>query len=144
MTVRAFDIPCPVTRHALREEHGLSRTPSHGTVAYHAIVSGNTETPRESALSLEDVRRVAALSRLALSEAQLEEARGQMGAVLGHMDSLRKLDLTGVEPMVYPSDIRNRMDDDVERSGLPTGALMKMAPDAAPPYVKVPKVIGGD
>ncbi len=106
-------------------------------------MSGSTDQDRASPLSLDDVRRVAQLSRLALSEAQLEEARGQMGAVLRHMDSLRRLDLTNVEPMVYPSDIRNRMDDDVERPGLPTAALMKLAPDAAPPFVKVPKVLGG-
>lgn len=119
-------------------------TPSRGTVAYHDRVTSNAEPSKPAALSLDDVRRVATLSRLALSDAQLEEARGQMGAVLSHMDSLRKLDLAGVEPMVYPSDICNRMDDDVERAGLPTEALMKMAPDAAPPYVKVPKVLGGD
>lgn len=117
-------------------------TPRRGTVAYHARVNSG-EPSKSEALSLDDVRRVAQLSRLALSEAQLEEARGQMGAVLRHMDSLRRLDLTNVEPMVYPSDIRNRMDDDVERAGLPTAVLMKLAPDAAPPFVKVPKVLGG-
>jgi aspartyl-tRNA(Asn)/glutamyl-tRNA(Gln) amidotransferase subunit C len=101
--------------------------------------------PSAHTLTLDDVRRVAALSRLALTDDQLESARTQMGAVLGHMDSLKKLDLTGVEPMVYPSDICNRMDEDAVRSGtaLPTSTLMTMAPDSAPPFVKVPKVIGG-
>lgn len=99
--------------------------------------------PAQSPLMLEEVRRVAALSRLALNDAQLETARAQMGAVLGHMNTLRRLDLTNVEPMVYPSDIANRMDDDTPRAGLPTAALMDMAPEKAPPFVKVPKVIGG-
>jgi aspartyl-tRNA(Asn)/glutamyl-tRNA(Gln) amidotransferase subunit C len=101
--------------------------------------------PSAHTLTLDDVRRVAALSRLALTDDQLESARAQMGAVLGHMDSLKKLDLTNVEPMVYPSDICNRMDEDAVRPGaaLPTSVLMTMAPDSAPPYVKVPKVIGG-
>ncbi|MFM9957507.1 MAG: Asp-tRNA(Asn)/Glu-tRNA(Gln) amidotransferase subunit GatC [Phycisphaerales bacterium] len=94
-------------------------------------------------LSQDDVRRIARLSRLALSDDQLESARSSMGAVLGHMATLRELDLEGVEPMVYPSDIENRMDADEPRPGLPTDVLMKMAPDAAPPFVKVPKVIGG-
>ena len=102
--------------------------------------------PAAHALTLEDVRRVAALSRLALSDEQLESARTQMGAVLGHMDTLKKLDLEGVEPMVYPSDICNRMDEDIVRpnAAIPTSVLMAMAPDTAPPYVKVPKVIGGN
>jgi aspartyl-tRNA(Asn)/glutamyl-tRNA(Gln) amidotransferase subunit C len=120
----------------------IRATPGWGTVAYHHRVSSGESTQSET-LSLDDVRRVAQLSRLALTEAQIEEARGQMGAVLRHMDSLRRLDLTNVEPMVYPSDIRNRMDDDVERPGLSTAALIKLAPDAAPPFVKVPKVLGG-
>jgi len=96
-----------------------------------------------SPLTLDEVRRVAALSRLALNEEQLEAARAQMGAVLGHMNTLRQLDLANVEPMAYPSDIANRMDDDTPRAGLPTSALMDMAPDKAPPFVKVPKVIAG-
>jgi len=103
----------------------------------------DASAPAQSPLTLEEVRRVAALSRLALSEDQLETARAQMGAVLEHMNTLRRLDLTNVEPMAYPSDIANRMDDDTPRAGLPTAALMDMAPDKAPPYVKVPKVIGG-
>ena len=94
-------------------------------------------------LSLADVRHVAKLGRLALTDAQLEAARGQMGAVLEHMRSLQRLDLTGVEPMSHPMDATNRMDADEPRAGLATDVLMGMAPEAAPPYVKVPKVIGG-
>lgn len=97
----------------------------------------------ENTLTRDDVRRIARLSRLALTDEQIESARGSMGAVLGHMASLGRLDLEGVEPMVYPSDIENRMDVDDPRPGLPTEALMRMAPDTAPPYVKIPKVIGG-
>lgn len=95
------------------------------------------------ALTPDEVARVAALSRLALSPAQLEQYRAQLSGVLAHMDQLRALDLTGVEPLTNPLDAVNRMDDDKPRDPLPTRALMDMAPAAAPPFVKVPKVIGG-
>jgi aspartyl-tRNA(Asn)/glutamyl-tRNA(Gln) amidotransferase subunit C len=62
--------------------------------------------------------------------------------VLEHAASLRKLDLAGVEPLTSPAETVNRMDEDVVRPGLPTEALMKMAPDKDPPFVKVPKVLG--
>lgn len=89
------------------------------------------------------VRRVAHLSRLALSEEQIESYRAQLGAVLGHIDRLRTLPLEGVEPLTHPLDATNRMDEDVPRAPLPNEVLMEMAPDAAPPFIKVPKVLGG-
>lgn len=92
-------------------------------------------------LSLEDVKRVAALSRLALAPDELEASRARMSAVLKHMDALRALDLHGIEPMAYPSDAPGRMDDDAPREPFPPSVLAAMAPDAAPPFLKIPKVL---
>lgn len=92
-------------------------------------------------LSIHDVKKVAALSRLALTPEQMESCRTQMSAVLAHMDALRALDLTAVEPMAYPSDAPGRMDDDTPREPFPPSVLSQMAPDAAPPFLKIPKVL---
>lgn len=93
-------------------------------------------------LDTETVRRVAHLSRLALSDAQIEAYRAQLGVVLGHIDRLRSLALEGVEPLTHPLDATNRMDEDKVRDGLTNQALMEMAPDASPPFIKVRKVLG--
>lgn len=93
-------------------------------------------------LPLTDLRRVARLARLAPSDAALEAFRPQLAAILGHMRSLSELDLSSVEPMSHPSAEESRWDDDLPRDPLPTAAMMKLAPDAEPPFLKVPKVIG--
>ena len=97
------------------------------------------------ALSENDVRKVARLARLAISDAQVREYRGQLAAVLGLMERLREVDVEGVEPMSHPSDRVNRLDQDEPRepaTTLSTEALMAMAPEKMEPFVKVPKVIG--
>lgn len=103
---------------------------------------GETQ-PRAEPLTLDAVRRVARLSRLALSDEQLEAYRPQLDAILAHMTRLGSLDLGSVEPLTHPLEARNRMDEDVPRPGLPNEAFMAMAPETAPPFLKVPKVLGG-
>lgn len=104
-------------------------------------MSGSTTNP-VGGLSMDDARKVARLSRLALTDEQLAQYREQLGAVLGYVEQLQRLDLSNVEPMAHAGDSANRMDDDLPRDGLPTEALMKMAPESVPPFIKVPKVIG--
>jgi aspartyl-tRNA(Asn)/glutamyl-tRNA(Gln) amidotransferase subunit C len=53
------------------------------------------------ALSLEDVRRIAQLARLELSPEEAERARGELSAILGYVEQLQALDLSGVEPMTH-------------------------------------------
>jgi aspartyl-tRNA(Asn)/glutamyl-tRNA(Gln) amidotransferase subunit C len=96
-------------------------------------------------LSLEEVRKVAHLARLALSDEQLERYRHQLGDVLGYMNRLRQLDLSGVEPMTSPIESANRLAEDVPGPTLSNEQLMAMAPQGAAeaPFIAVPKVIGG-
>jgi aspartyl-tRNA(Asn)/glutamyl-tRNA(Gln) amidotransferase subunit C len=96
--------------------------------------------PREP-LSSEEVRKVARLSRLALDEAQVERFRTQLSAVLGYVERLREVDLSGVEPMAHVGDSVNRLDEDRPGPTLPNEALMRMAPEKMEPFIKVPKVL---
>jgi aspartyl-tRNA(Asn)/glutamyl-tRNA(Gln) amidotransferase subunit C len=93
------------------------------------------------ALSAGDVNKVARLARLEISDEQAQLYQGQLGGVLSYIERLRELDLTGVEPLTHISGGTNRLDDDVPGPTLPMNALMQMAPDSLPPFVKVPKVI---
>lgn len=93
-------------------------------------------------LSIEDVRRVSRLARLAVSDERLERYRAQLGAVLEHMRSLGELDLTGVEPLAHPTEDADRWDADEPRDPLTTSELMRIAPEVVPPFIKVPKVLG--
>ncbi|TVQ33365.1 MAG: Asp-tRNA(Asn)/Glu-tRNA(Gln) amidotransferase subunit GatC [Phycisphaeraceae bacterium] len=103
----------------------------------------DTKKPQGAELSEDVVRRVAHLSRLALDDASIERHRGQLVSILGYIDRLRELDTENVDPMAHPLDVVNRLDADEPRACLSNEALMKMAPQAAAPFVRVPKVLGG-
>lgn len=95
-------------------------------------------------LPISTARHVARLARLDLDDDALENHRKALSAILGYVETLRELDLAGVEPLAHPSDTTNRLDPDTPRPGLPTETLLTITPAADPPFVKVPKVIGGD
>lgn len=98
--------------------------------------------PQGSGLTIEGVRSVAALSRLAISDARLRQYQHQLGSVLEHIKMLGELDLSGVEPLAHPLDATNRWDEDEPRAGLENSAFMQMAPAKAEPFVRVPRVLG--
>jgi aspartyl-tRNA(Asn)/glutamyl-tRNA(Gln) amidotransferase subunit C len=96
-----------------------------------------------SALSRQDVQRIADLARLELSAEELDLFTRQLGDILTYVEQIRSLDTTGVTPT---SQVLNRpVDrDDVPASTLSRDDLMRNAPDAAVEagLFKVPRVIG--
>ena len=93
-------------------------------------------------LTEEDVRRVAVLSRLSLSDEEIEHFTHQLSSVLDYMAKLNELDVDGVEPMGHAIDMSNVMREDVPQQGLTVNAVLANAPDRSPPFFKVPKVLG--
>lgn len=88
------------------------------------------------------VRHVAKLSRLKLSDEQVHFFSDQLTHVLAYISKLNELDVEGVEPMAHATDMTNRFRDDEPAAGLPVEAALRNAPDADPPFFKVPKVLG--
>lgn len=93
-------------------------------------------------LSLDEVRHVAKLARLRLTNEELEEYRSQLSAVLEHIAKLNELDVTGVGPMAHPSDVTNRLDEDVVGESMPVEQLLAIAPAVEGQFLAVPKVLG--
>ena len=94
-------------------------------------------------LSLDEVRHVAKLARLRLTDAELEQYRGQLSTVLEHIATLGELDVEDVEPMAHPGDICNRLDDDVPAESLTPQQVLRIAPATEGPHLAVPKVLPG-
>ena len=96
-----------------------------------------------SALTREDVQRIADLARLELSVEELDLFTRQLGDILTYVEQIRALDTTGVAPT---SQVLNRpVDrDDVPAPTLSRADLLGNAPDAAieSGLFKVPRVIG--
>lgn len=88
-----------------------------------------------------DVRYVANLARLELSEAEVSVFQGQLDAILGYVETISKLDVSGIEPTAYPSPVFDRMREDVPHESLPREAVLQNAPEQAQYQIRVPKVI---
>ncbi len=106
-------------------------------------MAGTSPAPRPPApLSLAAVHQVAALARLELTDEQAARYQAQLGAILAHVDRLRTLDLTAVEPMASPLNQDGPMAADVPGPTLTPEHLMALAPASFESFVKVPKVLG--
>ena len=95
-------------------------------------------------LTLDDVKHVAKLARLALSDAELQRLTGQLESILDYVDKLGRADVSGVEPMAHALPLHNVLREDVIEPSLPLEQVLANAPDTDGPFFKVPKVLGGD
>jgi aspartyl-tRNA(Asn)/glutamyl-tRNA(Gln) amidotransferase subunit C len=98
----------------------------------------------QAKITLEQVRHVAKLSRLALSEEQLDRLAPQLESILQYVAKIDEVDVSGAEPMAHALPLRNVMRDDVVEPSLPLEKVLMNAPETDGPFFKVPKIIGGD
>lgn len=95
-------------------------------------------------ITTEDVRAVAKLSRLVLTQDQEARFAGQLESILGYVAKIGEVDVAGVEPMAHAVPLANVLRDDSPNPGLPLEMVLQNAPETDGPFFKVPKVIGGD
>ncbi|HEX4053894.1 MAG TPA: Asp-tRNA(Asn)/Glu-tRNA(Gln) amidotransferase subunit GatC [Tepidisphaeraceae bacterium] len=98
----------------------------------------------EQKITLDQVRHVAKLSRLALDEGRLEKFSAQLGSILEYVAKISAADVAGIEPMAHALPVHNVFRDDVVEPSLPLEKVLQNAPDSDGPFFKVPKIIGGD
>ncbi|MBP7049404.1 MAG: Asp-tRNA(Asn)/Glu-tRNA(Gln) amidotransferase subunit GatC [Phycisphaerae bacterium] len=92
-------------------------------------------------IDAEQVRKVAKLARLALTDAEIEEFTGQLGAILGYVEKMNELDTTGVEPLAHCLPISNAFRADEVRESLGTETTLANAPDRDGSFFRVPKIL---
>jgi aspartyl-tRNA(Asn)/glutamyl-tRNA(Gln) amidotransferase subunit C len=80
-------------------------------------------------ITVEDVRHVAALARLDLSAAEEEKLVAELGAILGYVEALARLDTEGVPPTAHVFDVGPAFRDDEVRN-VRVDALLENAPTA--------------
>ncbi len=95
-----------------------------------------------SALTRDEVRRIADLAHLALSEEELARFTPQLSAILEMAATLARLDTSGIEPTTQALALPTERDDN-ERQPLPRASALAGAPDAAleAGLFKVPRVL---
>jgi aspartyl-tRNA(Asn)/glutamyl-tRNA(Gln) amidotransferase subunit C len=93
------------------------------------------------ALSLDDVRRIAHLARIAVEEAEVERTLTDLSDILNLIGEMEAVDVAGIEPMSHAQDmvLRLREDDVAERDQ--HAQLQSIAPHVEADLYLVPKVI---
>jgi len=87
------------------------------------------------------VKRVAHLARIAVSEAEAEALKGDLNTILGFVELLNEVDVTGVEPMTSVVAMTMRRRPDAVTDGDRTEDILANAPARAESYFVVPKVV---
>tara|TARA_R110002111_G_scaffold168038_1_gene233833 strand:+ start:106766 stop:107056 length:291 start_codon:yes stop_codon:yes gene_type:complete len=92
-------------------------------------------------LSEADVLKVASLSRLKLSAAEVTALGLQMGSVLKYIAMLDELDTDAIEPMAHAIEISNVFRDDELQTSLPREKALSNAPQTDGNYFLVPAIL---
>lgn len=93
---------------------------------------------------MDQVRYVADLANLKLSEDEVRKFQADLDEILVHVDRLNEIDTSQVDPMaqvLYQAEETATLRPDRERPGLGSQAALANAPLAAAGYFKVPEVI---
>lgn len=88
-----------------------------------------------------DVRYVANLANLQLSQEEVEMYTNDLSRILDYMELLNEVDTTGVEPLDHVIELDSRLRKDEAKEPLSHEDALKNAPDADSDYFRVPKVI---
>ncbi len=92
-------------------------------------------------LNLQDVARIALLSRLELSPAERETTCDQLNGILGFIEQLQAVDTTGIEPMAHAVDVVQRLRPDLVTETDRRADFQALAPETEAGLYLVPRVV---
>jgi len=98
-------------------------------------------TEAAAGLTRADVEHVARLSRLALTDDEIERLTVDLAAVLAHAADVASLDLEGVPPTAHPLPLRNVLRADVVRPSLDRDEVLAAAPATEDGRFRVPRIL---
>ena len=92
-------------------------------------------------VTLDNVKRVAKLARIAVSDSQAEKMQGELNTILGFVDQLNEVDISGVEPMTSVVDTAMKKRVDIVDDGSKADDIIANSPASEDNFFMVPKVI---
>jgi aspartyl-tRNA(Asn)/glutamyl-tRNA(Gln) amidotransferase subunit C len=93
------------------------------------------------AIDTDTATRVARLARIRVAPERLPALAREFDAILGFVEQLNEVDVTGVEPMTAVTPMRLRRRPDVVTDGERQAEVLANAPDAREGFFAVPKVV---
>lgn len=97
---------------------------------------------RKDRLTRDEVAHLAHLSRLAVTDEELDLFAGQLGAVLDAVAQVGKADVAEVAPTTHAVPMTNVFREDVARPSLPRDVVLAGAPAAEDGRIRVPRILG--
>jgi aspartyl-tRNA(Asn)/glutamyl-tRNA(Gln) amidotransferase subunit C len=91
-------------------------------------------------ISEEQVRHVANLARLGLTDEEVEKMGGQLDAILDSIERIQELDLSGVPPTANPLDLSNVLRPDEPRPEFSQEQALSPAPERVDDLFAVPRI----
>jgi len=88
-----------------------------------------------------DVKYVAHLARLALTPEEEQKMAAQLGQILGYIEKLKEVDISGVEPTAHAFPLVNVTRPDEVRPSLSQADALRNAPSQANGLFRVPKIV---
>ena len=92
-------------------------------------------------LTLEQVRRIAHLARIEVSDAEAESTLGQLNGIFSLIEEMQAVDTAGVEPMAHAQDLTQRLRVDGVTEIDRRDSFLSVAPETEAGLFLVPKVI---
>ncbi|MEI5907403.1 Asp-tRNA(Asn)/Glu-tRNA(Gln) amidotransferase subunit GatC [Bacillus spongiae] len=94
-----------------------------------------------SKISKDEVRHVANLARLAVTEEEVEIFTKQLGSIISFAEQLNEVDTSHVEPTSHVIPLKNVFRDDKPMNGLPREEVLKNAPKHQDGQIVVPPIL---
>ncbi len=95
-------------------------------------------------LTESEVRHIATLSRLQLSDKEIAMMTDELSAIVGYVDQLSEVDVEGVVPTAHAVDVQNVFRDDVICESIGPDKALSNAPQREGSFFKVPKGLDQD
>ena len=92
-------------------------------------------------VTAENVKKVARLSRIRMSDEEIEKYTPQLNTILGLMDQLGEVDTDNVDPLANVVDTELQLRDDEQTDGGNQDAVLSNAPEQTSGFFVVPKVV---
>ena len=92
-------------------------------------------------IKIEEVRHIAGLSRLRMSEDEIDIMGSQLNSILGYIEQLNRLDTGNITPTSHVIPLNNVMREDMPAISLPRTEALKNAPDSTEEFYRVLKII---
>ena len=92
-------------------------------------------------LSLDDVKRVASLARIEISEDEAQQMLSQLSGIFSLIEQMQAVDTSGIEPMSHAQDMMQRLREDVVTESDQHLLFQSVAPQVEAGLYLVPKVI---